>query len=657
MAVYHNVSVPVPPEATVNRNGRVYLTTEKHYDKIHQYNTNKRIIIGWINSADHSTMNPNENYAARFPDQFSAASDRTLPDAVKRIGMFVFSLAVSSNIGLYQVLVDSCGPEYANFVMDFAMYSIQYKSNVAKDFEVLMKGQMLFSSKLHGDSWISEFFMRKIDADIIQTFKLKWLDVCKKKGMKNVWLCIDGSNNDTAAADSEMAEKGRAKSKKNSDIYAYMYAVSADDGTPVTFSVYRGSQVDSKGFQDVIACLSASGLAVEGVILDRGFCDKKTVKTIVDSGYKYVIMMKESMNGFKSMLQKHGQEIRNNGHYLSGPGMFSTVDKDKIFSDSDRDSYIALVYDAENAGERVKRFTKNVLDAMGKFREDIKTISEPKISTRISKYLNVDLEKKSISINEDQFQEELDKKGFSALACSEPFAAEEILALYDLRDASEKQFMILKSQLGYDTGRSHQDEGIESRHFIAFAAGIIRNELSKHCKQVHYELTRALKELNFLCISRLSDNRYMAVQNASTRQADLLKSVGLSESDLDYFARRESAKVNGEAYDQIAKLPEHKAEVGGDSATGNGKKHPGRPKGSKKTEEKSESWQEEKPKARRGRPPGSKNRPKEVIEAEKKEKEARKGKPGRPAGSKNKKAAVNAAQKRKDSKAQQSANN
>lgn len=48
------------------------------------------------------------------------------------------TLACGVHIGLYNALVRCCGSEHANAVMDYAMYSILYKTNVAKYFEVMM---------------------------------------------------------------------------------------------------------------------------------------------------------------------------------------------------------------------------------------------------------------------------------------------------------------------------------------------------------------------------------------------------------------------------------------------------------------------------------------------------------------------------------------
>ena len=72
MARFNNVIVDVPPEATVSA-GRVYLITETRYLKNRQYNMDSRLTIGWINDASKKTMNPNSNYAARYPREFSIA--------------------------------------------------------------------------------------------------------------------------------------------------------------------------------------------------------------------------------------------------------------------------------------------------------------------------------------------------------------------------------------------------------------------------------------------------------------------------------------------------------------------------------------------------------------------------------------------------------
>lgn len=639
MALFRNIIVPVPPEAqVVKTTGRVYIIREKNYIKEEQYNIDKRVTIGKLNDVSGETMNPNTNYATRYPQQFNEASNGMTAPVIKKIGLYVVALACAVEIGLYQALVNACGPVHANFIMDYAIYSIQYKSNIAKDFELLMKDQLLFSEKLYSDTWASEFFSKKFQNKSIDLFKEQWCTACKTHGITKVWLCIDGSNNDSVSDGNEYKEGGKAKSHKpNAKIYAYMYAISAKDGRQITYNIYRGGRVDSKAFIEMITYLNKYDIEIEGVILDRGFCDIDVFEIIISSNYKYVIMMQEGFHGFNNQLQKHGKEIKDNPDYLVGPGMFATTNKDRIFGKYPLESYVTLVYDSENGGARIRYFTGKIYNEIKRCNEAAACGLSVTVSKKCKKYISISEDGKEYCINKN-FRDEFDRKGFSAIATSHDFGAEETLALYDLRDASEKQYMILKTQLGYYTGRSHQTEDVCARHFVGFIAGIIRNELRKRCVSIGYDFKTALRELNFLCIQRLPDNTYSYIPIANERQIQLLQSFGLWQSDLKFFADQETIRVNEKVYNQVAKMPE----THGDKKEPKPKRRgPGRPKGSGKKKE--DTKKPEKTGKKPGRPKGSKTTPgKKVISSDNR---ARK-KPGRPKGHKNKKGAVNAKQRR-----------
>ena len=53
-----------------------------------------------------------------------------------------------------------------------------------------------------------------------------------------------------------------------------MWAVSSEDGRPVTWFLNNGGKVDAKAFEKMIRFLAAADIEVEGVILDRGFADE-----------------------------------------------------------------------------------------------------------------------------------------------------------------------------------------------------------------------------------------------------------------------------------------------------------------------------------------------------------------------------------------------
>ena len=71
--------------------------------------------------------------------------------------------------------------------------------------------------------------------------------------------------------------------------------------------------------------------------------------------------------------------------------------------------------------------------------------------------------KKEVLFRYEAWQQEADRKGFYAIASSDELSAAEIHSLYGLRDASEKQFSMLKSQLGSHVTRVQSRQSIESK--------------------------------------------------------------------------------------------------------------------------------------------------------------------------------------------------
>lgn len=645
MARFNNVVVDIPKEATVAA-GRVYIVTKSKYLKDRQYNIDSRLTIGWVNDSSMRTMNPNSNYAARYPIEFSAAAKGKLAPVTRRCGLYMLSLVVSWKNGLYPTLVDCLGPESANAVMDFANYSILFKSNVAKDYPHLMSDQVLYSEKLHSDSWLSELFEKRLTVSGIEDFKAKWVAACKEHGLKKVWLCIDGSNSDCSSNKVEYAEKGKARSHKNINIVSYTMAIDAETGLPVTERIYRGGRVDSKSFLEIMAYLRQYSITIEGVIVDRGYCDISCLELILDLKLKYIIKMKERTAGFNTMYKNHSDEIRMKSKNGMGNGIYAVTDECRIFGKYDRNSWITLVYDSVNGAARANYLYDKVKSAVDAANEQMKAGNKAAVEKGLRAYVTTIKEQGEViryELNHEKLQEEMNRKGFSAIAADSDYGAAEVLKKYELRDKSEKQYMVVKTQLGHRVFRNHYTEGVIAKGFVAFIGAIIRYEIGRICEQTGYELTTALREANFLCLQRTSDNTYMGVHNANGRQLELLVAAGLRQSDIDYFAMEETHKFNHEVHDQIHKIPEHSA----DTQENTDKRRPGRPKGSA-TKNVKESTE---PKRKPGRPKGSKNKPKTTQTPQAATVETANGngipkRRGRPPGSKNKKPAVNAKAKR-----------
>ena len=122
--------------------------------------------------------------------------------------MYGLCLGASCKNGLYQVLQDTYGPKYANVIMDYSMYSILDRRDVTQLFPERMRKEVIFSNELPSDATLSNIFTYRLSEEMHTEFRERWIKRCVEKGLKKVWLCIDGSNNDCQMQDSDYAEHG-----------------------------------------------------------------------------------------------------------------------------------------------------------------------------------------------------------------------------------------------------------------------------------------------------------------------------------------------------------------------------------------------------------------------------------------------------------------
>ena len=428
---------------------------------------------------------------------------------------------------LYPILHKVYGPLYGNAIMDYAMYSILDRSDSTLLFPDQMADQVLFSGKPYSDSWYSKLFKVFMTPELNHKFRIEWLKHCAASGDTKVWLSIDGSNNDCAVQDSELAEHGKAKSRKSSKIVSYIWAVSVKTGMPITYFVNRGSVADTKAFHKVEAFLNSSGIEIEGIILDRGFCNFDVLKALKDAGRKFIIMLKSDTHGHTEMMKEYSETIRWRVPYIiDGEGIFGISAEKQVFSQHPDKVFINLYFDASNGTERSLTLIRKIWAAEKEAREKISQGKAANIPSELSNYLSVQAEGDTQIIvrNETAFQEDIDKKGYASIASSEDFGPEETNRLYHLRDVSEKQFMIMKSQMGYDTTRVHSDASIESRFAVCFVAAIMRSIIMNKCKELRFDTNRIIRELDNISFLMMVGGEYETIRDHTDRQKKIFRS-------------------------------------------------------------------------------------------------------------------------------------
>lgn len=601
----YNILVDIPPEAHRCSDDRVYIVLEKRYFKDVKYNKDDR---AWLGKAISDTqMHPNDTYKSLYPEGLKSVLHLNLPTYVKHIGMYAAALAIGERNGLYEDLVTSFGPRSANLIMDYATYSIITKSNAAKDFETEMADKMLFLGGAYSDSWINDQFNDTINDNQLQAFKNAWMKRFTNEELSNVWLCIDGSN-DNCETDIDEAEHGKAKSHKNIDIISFLYAVT-ESGIPVTSQIYRGSRIDSQAVKEMLAIMEGCGIRPKGFILDRGFCDAECIRLLKREQHDFVIMMKENTNGFQTLLGKYQNAIRLKWKYAIGRGLFGASDRVKLFKNAGLELDASIIWDGKNGVDRINYLIDGLMDAIQDAEAQIQEGKKPTIPEKYRAFVRIhaDGDSMELEVFDDMIQTEIEGKGFHALVTSREMSAREANDVYDLRDCSEKQYSLMKTQLGDSVFRAHNMHRIAVREVIAFVASIIRHEIMAKCRGAKplIDTNTAIKELNLINMNLSGGNRYRAIHNQSKRQKVILSLLGITSEDLDHVAAYETDRLNRRTVHPVQSLSMNNKPSSGNEA---GKRGSGRPKGSKNKPKSAE--QEPTVKRKPGRPKGSKNKPK-----------------------------------------------
>ena len=536
--------IPIPEGAFVNHNdGRVFVFLNKGVIR----SRSKRMVIGLATS--ESTMYPNENFRQNFPALWEEHYGKG--DSLPRMldcGFYALVLGVAHRTTLYDSLYRTFAPQYANGIMDFAMYSVMYQTNVALTFEARMHGKALFSDRSHEDSWFSGLFCKGITEELSFDFTDRWLEHCKSMGIKEVFICFDGSPSDCQSEGVDIAEQGDAKSRTSKDVFGYMYAVNCENGMPVLFSVNPGGVVDSKAIHLMVIRLHDFGIEVKGAIVDRGMCSSDVVDLLDKYRLPYVMMLKSNTGGHTKMVKVHGEEIRwNPDRLVDLSGLFGITDEGEIFSScKGYRAHLNLFYDAANGSERGITLMEKVKKEKGRIEKAISRWDgdeekRPLVVAEMSKYISIDdldaeKDKYTIRVDNRKLVEDVRGKGFYTIASKEDLGCERVSLWYGRRSYVEHGFAVVKTWTGNRTARAHSTEGVLGRQLVCFVSNIIRWAIMDACKRRELSTGEVVAEMDRIALYLNNGGNYVAVHNESQLHKDILSEFDIIPGDFEQIA-------------------------------------------------------------------------------------------------------------------------
>lgn len=550
MSVHRELAVAIPRSTgiTINRGdkNKVLYVLEAPFNRKKGYAEPRRATIGY--AVDETHMYPTDRYIQLFPAEWEKVSGKKPEPRHKYIGMYAATQAVCEKTGLGDILTATFHKRRTGAILDYAMYSVLFHSDSTSMITDHMGNQMMFCGNPMSDSYYSELFNEKItDAEML-SFKKDWASRCKKEGVSEVWLCIDGSNDDCRSKGVDLAEKGHAKSHKNVNIVSFTYAIT-NDGMPVTFEIYRGGLVDAKAMRKILDFLTGCEITLRGVILDRGYCDKNTLKYLNSHSIPYIIMIKGNPDGYTDTVENHGKLIKMNAEYLvTGTHLFGTQQEIKLFKDYNHTDYVNIYFDYRNATDRVESLLNKIYKEMERVQSLINNGEEYTIDPSLKEMLEADDDRESpqVTVKADNLQKKIDEKGLYGIVSSEKKTPAEVHRLYSSRGTSETQYMQIKTQLGYGKMGVHYTKGVRAKFLVGFVAAIIRYEIECAAKSSPAQLTvnEAVAEMNKLEMERVN-RTYAYTHTENYKQIGVLKQLGASVELLDDVVKDENNRNTG----------------------------------------------------------------------------------------------------------------
>ena len=511
MSVYRDRRVIVPTCKGITRCsnlGKVLYRLPAGYSNSNVTTANP--CIGYLCEDNPTLMYPNDTYKLLFASDWEKQfGTRPIP-AIKKIGMYAAVREIDRLTTVKTLLNQSFDEPTANSLIDFAMYSILYKTNVADHFCADMKDYLLYSDTPFSDAYYSDLFKKGMPWEKITAFNIGWAKWCKANGVEDVYLCIDGSNDDCDAKGVEFAEKGHNKTKKNKNIVSFTYAVT-EKGMPVGYRLYRGGLVDAKAMKKILDFFKELGLKVKGVIIDRGYCFTNVFDYLREQKISYVVMVRGKPEGLATMIDDQGKNMKHSGDaFILGTTLYAVQRLVKLYKKSTYDDYLTIFFDQKNASGQESTLMEKINKEAARINKLLSKGKDATIKPEFDGLLYIDDKPqpdgsvvKEARVNPIEYIEAISEKGLYSILTSEALPIAEIDRLYNCRDASEKTYSILKTQLGYGTVRIHCTLGTQSKFFLAFICSIIRYFIEINALPLGRSTNQMTDELKTIQLERM----------------------------------------------------------------------------------------------------------------------------------------------------------
>lgn len=486
---------------------------------------NKAKSIGKFDEATGKLI-PNKNYFEMYK-----VHDLLLNVLIWNYGYTYLIEKISKDIGLFDCLVAGFGEERSVELLTLSAYVIR-QGNIMDGVCDWQEKQFNPHLKHKLTSQRCSDIIGNISEDMKQEFFIKWINVSLTKGGVFYYDVTSFSSHSNEMTDIERGYN-RDKEKLNQSNMGMF----CDETTrlPVYYERYNGSLTDKTNLPYTMENARRLGIKNIKLILDGGFFDKKCLKSIKKYCDSFTVGMPTHLKEAKLILNEHREGIDSYTYEIDKHTYAKSIDI-TMFGMSGR---IIVFYDALNRVflcDDLSAYIERLVDEL----ESLKKYPASKLS-RYKPYFTLTKHEDGVGfdyvLDFDKVEDARKNKGFFLLFTTDMISSPaDLLYYYRAKDADEKIFSQIKTDLGNRRFRTHNKNTTDGKSFLMFISCILRTyllkQLSPYLSARSMSLTKALNQLDNIMI--IEDDGIKRFTKALTKkQKDILSFFDADKKILD----------------------------------------------------------------------------------------------------------------------------
>lgn len=525
----------------------VYHILKKEYIKSKRSYNEVKVCIGKMVFGSDTKMIPNDKFEKYYSDYEIEYVE--LPDIPKfsrtlACGSFILIRKIANDTCITKILNSIFGKDDSINILNIISFFLTSESSTFQYYKEFMRKHLQLGHKILTDVEICSRILFKVITDVkIQNTLREWNSLFKDN--IKVYIHCDSTNFNTESENISIANYGHAKDDSNIPQFNMALCLKSDDHIPLYYDLFEGSIIDLVQCEDFISKISDFGYKNIGLVFDRGYYFEANIRQLDSMEFDFIMMMREDHNIVKEIIKENRNLIKHKyDSYIGEFRLFGITTKKELYG---KIRFLHIYYDNIVASQKEEAF----LHLVYSLERDLKKLQNKRLkaNTNLQKYkrfFDIKINPQSNILESfvkkiDFIEEYISYLGFFVLVSSEEMTAEDAIITYRSRDNIEKFFCSIKSGLDFHRARVHNDIRLQSKVFLIFLTGIIRQKIlnvsrvlkSNTKNKKFYTVPSIIHTLDYIECSKDSNNIYKREYSLSNAQKMILNEFNIDEKYID----------------------------------------------------------------------------------------------------------------------------